>query len=145
MQEFIAMAASKFGLGEGDASNLTGGILGQIKEHVSGADFSALADKVPGLDALASSAEDAAPAGGGGGLLGGLSGALGGGGGLLGGLAEKVGGAAGIMGLIEKSGLSMDQAGGFLSSLVAWLKEKAGGGIIEKIVAQVPALKGLLG
>ncbi|MGK0360157.1 MAG: hypothetical protein ACI9U2_002469 [Bradymonadia bacterium] len=145
MQEFISMAASKFGLGEGDASSLTGGILGKIKEHISGEDFSALADKVPGLDALAASGEDAAPASGGGGLLGGLSGAFGGGGGLLGGLAEKVGGAAGIMGLIEKSGLSMDQAGGFLSSLVAWLKEKAGGGLIEKIVAQVPALKGLLG
>ena len=72
----------------------------------------------------------------------------GGGGGLggaLGGLAEKVGGAAGIMGLVEKSGLSMDQAGGFVSSLVAWLKEKAGGGIIEKIVSQVPALKSILG
>ena len=145
MQDFIAMAASKFGLSEGDASNLTGGILGQIKEHVSGDDFSALAAKIPGLDALAAS--DAEPAaGGGGGLLGGLSSALGGGGGgLLGGLAEKVGGAAGIMGLVEKSGLSMDQAGGFLTSLVTWLKEKAGGGVVEKIVAQVPALKSILG
>lgn len=148
MQEFISMAASKFGLSEDSASGLTGGLLGKLKESVSAEDFSALADKVPGLGDLADAGgESAEQSGGGGGLLGGLAGALGGGGGggLLGGLAEKAGGAAGIMGLVEKSGLDMSQAGGFVSSLVGWLKEKAGGGIVEKIVSQVPALKGLLG
>lgn len=144
MQEFISMAASKFGLSESSASDLTGGILAKIKDGVSGDDFGALADKIPGLSQLASSGESAEQSGGGG-LLGGLGGALGGGGGLLGGLAEKAGGAMGIMGLIEKSGLDASQATGFVGSLVGWLKEKAGGGLIEKIVSQVPALKGLLG
>jgi hypothetical protein len=146
MQEFISMAASKFGLSEDSASGLTGGLLGKLKENVSAEDFGALADKIPGLSQLADAGGDSAEqSGGGGGLLGGLTGALGGGGGLLGGLAEKAGGAADIMGLVEKSGLDVSQAGGFVSSLVGWLKEKAGGGLIEKIVSQVPALKGLLG
>lgn len=144
MQEFISMAASKFGLSEGSAADLTGGLLAKIKGSVDANDFSALADKIPGLGQLASQG-DAEQGGGGGGLLGGLGGAFGGGGGLLGGLAQKAGGAMGIMGLIEKSGLDASQASGFVGSLVGWLKEKAGGGLIEKIVSQVPALKGLLG
>lgn len=145
MQEFIAMAASKFGLSEESAGNLTGGLLGTVKEHVSAEQFSALADKIPGLDQLASAGGEAAEEAGGGGLLGGLTDALGSSGGLLGDLAQKAGGAADIMGLVEKSGLDASQAGGFVSSLIDWIKEKADGGIVEQIVSQVPMLKNLLG
>jgi hypothetical protein len=145
MKEFIAMAAKQFGMDESKVSSLTGGILDVVQSNSNEADFNELKSKVPGLGDLLGSASGGSQ---GGGLFGG-----GGGGGLLGGLASKAasalggssGGALDLVGLFTGSGLNASQGGSFLQMLVGFLKQKAGPAVVEKILAQVPQLKSLLG
>lgn len=131
MEEFIAQAAAKFGLSEDSISGLTGGILGKLKSVASADQFGQLADKVPGLQGLIDKA-GAGESSGGGGLLGGLAGAVGLGGGDL-------------MGLVSKSGLDISSFGDFVSSLSEFLKAKAGDGVVGDLLAKVPGLGKFLG
>ena len=137
MQEFIKAAMEKFGTSEEQTKSLTGGLLSLIKGEAGDADFGELAAKVPGLGALAE--EGGESSSGGGGLLGGALGlaasALGG----------KAGTALNLGAILEKSGLDLDQAGGFASLLTGFLKEKAGGDLVGGILEKVPDLKKLLG
>jgi len=144
MEEFITSAAARFGISPDKIRALTGGLLKKAKD-TGGADFDALADQVPGVEQAVDAADDEAPAGGGGGLLGGLGGGFGGG--LLSRAASAVGagGAVDIMGLFQKAGLDPSKAGGFASSLVSFLKDKAPAGLVDKVLDKVPALKNLIG
>ena len=143
MEEFITSAAAKFGISADKVRALTGGLLKQAKDH-GGGDFDALADQVPGVAQAADQADDDDKPAGGGGLLGGLGGF---GGGLLSKAASAVGagGAVDVMGLFQKAGLDPSKAGGFVSSLVGFLKEKAPAGLVDGIVAKVPGLKNFIG
>ena len=130
MDDFIAQAKSQLGLGESQAREATGGIMGMIKDQLGGGDFSELASKIPGADAIAGSG-----GGGGGGLLGKV-------GGLLGGKGDS---ALGALGALGKAGLEPDQMPGFLSLLTNFIKEKAGGDMLSKIFDKVPDLRSMLG
>ena len=68
-------------------------------------------------------------------------------GGLLGRAANAVGagGAVDIAGLFQKAGLDPSQASGYLTSLVDFLKSKVSGGLLERLLDRVPALKSMLG
>jgi len=138
MQEFFDLAASKLGIGGDVAKSATGGLLGLIKDNADGADFSALADKLPGAAALASTP---APAGGGGlgGMLGSVTSALGGSGALGG------GGALGALSALAGSGLSLDKIGDFAKLFMNFAKPKLGADLLGRIAAKVPGLGSLLG
>ncbi len=145
MEEFITSAAEKFGISADKVRSLTGGLLKKAKDH-GGDEFDALAQQVPGVEQAAASADDDddAPKGGGG-LLGGLGGGFGGG--LLSKAASAVGagGAVDVMGLFQKAGLDPSKAGGYVSSLVGFLKEKAPAGLVDGLLAKVPGLKNFIG
>ncbi len=140
MEEFITSAAAKFGISADKVRSLTGGLLKKAKDH-GGDDFDALAGQVPGVEQAATQADDDDDAPKSGGLLGGF------GGGLLSKAASAVGagGAVDVMGLFQKAGLDPSKAGGFVSSLVGFLKEKAPAGLVDGLLAKVPGLKNFIG
>jgi len=138
MDEFIKMVTSQLGIGEDASRSATGGILKMLKDQLDDSTFGSVMDKLPGASALLADAEsgEAAGSGGGGGLMGSLTsmaGSLLGGGG---------GGAAGVAKALGDSGIGLDKAGGFLSTLVTFLKEKLGDDMFGTIAAQLPALLG---
>lgn len=135
MNDFIQMAVSKLGVSEQSAKSATGGVLDMIQKQVGGGDFSKLLGAVPGAADLLKTA----PASGGGGGLGGLLGAASG---LLG---AKAGSILGAASMLEKSGLSLDKAGPFVSMLMDYFKGKAGNDVVSQILGKVPDLKKLLG
>ena len=135
MQDFIKMAAGQLGVGEDSVQNATGGLLGLLKDQADNGDVQELFSKLPGAEALAGGAGSD----GGGGLLGGLAGGLGGA------LGGKLGDVAGMLGALQGSGLNSDQLGSLVSMLVDYARQNAGDGLVEKLLSQVPALKGMLG
>ncbi len=130
--DFVSSAAQSLGVSTDQAGQAAGGLLGMIKDKVDGGDADALMKALPG-------AESFVGGGGGGGGLGGLMGAASG---LLGG---KAGAALGVMGLFEKSGLDAGQAGSLVSMFFDFATKNAGGDLVNRILEQIPDLKGLLG
>ncbi|MCB9547135.1 MAG: DUF2780 domain-containing protein [Myxococcales bacterium] len=139
MDEFFQQAAARFGISPDAIRSLTGGLLKKVKADGDDGDFEELAAQVPGVDAAVAAADEAPASGGGlgGGMLGGL----------LGRAANAVGagGAVDIAGLFQKAGLDPSQASGYLTSLVDFLKSKVSGGLLERLLDRVPALKSMLG
>jgi hypothetical protein len=131
MMSFLNSAAGSLGVSEDKLGAATGGLLDMIKGQVSADDGSALMKALPGADKL--------PNGGGGGGLGGLMGAASG---LLG---SKGGAALGVLGIFEKAGLDAGQASSFMPMLMDFVTKNAGGDLVNRIIEQVPDLKGLLG
>ncbi|NOZ39465.1 MAG: DUF2780 domain-containing protein [Planctomycetes bacterium] len=139
MDDFIKSVVEQLGIDESVTRNATGSVLGFLKENM-GDDFSQLAEKLPGADALISSAAEAAPAeGGGGGMLGGLASAA----------SSMLGSSAGegleLMSLLKNLGLSTDQGGSLVTMLISFIKEKLGDTVIGQIAEKIPALKAFLG
>lgn len=154
MDELLQQAASRFGIDAGQARGLAGAVFKTVRKEAADEDVAALDEAVPEAAQLAEEADDdEAPAAGGGGLGGALGGALGGfgGGGLggaLGGALGAVGGGGGAAGLIArfaKAGLGAGQATNFVQMIIDFVKQKAGGALVGRLVSQVPALKGLIG
>lgn len=136
MDEFLKLAQSKLNLSADDSKSATSAIAGILKDKMPTGDFSELISKIPGLNDLAGKEAEA----GGGGLLGGLaSGAssmFGGG---------DSGDALGVITKLATSGLSMDNAGSFIELFTGYVKEKAGDGILGKVLSSVPELKKFVG
>lgn len=132
IMSFVKMAAENLNVSEDSAKGATGGVLDVIKGQLGEGDFSELLSKVPGAEGLLGGSGGG---GGGGGMMGGLLGsavsAIGG---------EKAAGAAGLISAITSSGIGTDQAGGFMSMLVEYLKKQAGEQLMGKILSQVPGL-----
>ncbi|NND99323.1 MAG: hypothetical protein HKN47_18545 [Pirellulaceae bacterium] len=147
MDELIQKLTSQLGIDATTASAATNKAMAMVKDNVGADLFAKIEAQVPGASAAASAgataepaagAEAAAPAGGGG-LLGSLagmaSGALGGSG----------GGALGMAAALSSTGLKTDQLGGFVATVIEFLKEKVGDDVVNQILAKVPMLKGLAG
>ncbi len=140
MDELIQQLVDKLGIDPGTANAATGKAMALVKEH-SGEDlFSKISAAIPGAASAAEGAADTTSgATEGGGLLGSVasmaSNLLGGSGGDAVGLASTLG----------ASGLKADQIGGFVSTIVEFLKEKLGEETTDQILAKVPMLKSLLG
>ncbi|MCO4768433.1 MAG: DUF2780 domain-containing protein [Deltaproteobacteria bacterium] len=153
MQEFIKLAASQLGVSEDTGNAATKGVLGMLQDGMDGGDFGSLTSALPGAAELLGGGDDG---GGLGGALGGmLGGALGGGDPGGGGLGGMLGGALGgglgdnpmlaaVMQLAA-SGLDKEQAGPFIQLFLKFVQDKAGDGLLEKVLAAVPALKALGG
>ncbi len=137
MDEFIAMITKQLGIGEEAGRSATGGILKMIKDQLDDASFGSLLEKLPGAQALVDQSEASADSGNsGGGLMGSLTAMAGS---LLGGGDS---GAAGIAKTLAESGIGLDKAGGFLTSLISFLKEKLGADTFASVAAKLPDLLG---
>ena len=134
MEEFIQLACRQIGIGEGTARSATGGLLKFIKDQGGAADSESLLSSLPGSDALVTDAQ-ASTSGGAAGMLGGLGSMLGG----------NFATAAGAIGLVQQLGLDADKLGPFVGMFVAFVKEKAGADVIERVLANIPELKKLSG
>lgn len=133
MQEFIDLAVKQLGMKESGAKKATGGLLNLIKDNVPKGDFQQLLGKLPGAEGLLK--ESGAGGGGVGGMLGSLGGMLGG----------KAGSALSVAGLLEQSGLSTDKLGNFASMFIGFIEGKAGRDLIDRVLANVPEIKKLIG
>ena len=134
IMSFVKMAAQQLSVPEDSAQKATGGVLGVLKDQVSGGDFNELLSKVPGAEGLLGAAGGG---GGGGGLMGGLLGSA-----VSSVAGEKAAGAAGLISAITSAGIGGDKAGGFLSLLADYLKKQAGEQLMAKLMSQVPGLGG---
>lgn len=135
MDEFISMVTQQLGIGESESRSATGGILKLIKDQLDDSTFSSMMEKLPGAEGLLGEAESDEASGGGGGLMGSLTsmaGSLMGGDSGAGGIAKALGGA----------GIGLDKAGGFLSTLVEFLKNKLGADMFSTIAGKLPDLLG---
>lgn len=129
IDDFLSMASEKLGATASNTKQATSGLLGLVKEHADKADFSALADKIPGLGALADSTDGAEDGGGGiGGMLGNVLG----------------GGASNITQLLG-SGFDISKIGDLVGMLKEWLMNKVGGDLVGNIFKKLPDLGSLLG
>ena len=137
MEKFISMLTNQLGIGEDAGKSATGSILKMVKEQLDESSFGCLLSKLPGAEALVSQAEaGTGKPDGGGGLMGSLTSMAGS---LLGGGDS---GAAGIAKALGDSGIGLDKAGGFLSALITFLKEKLGDDMFANQAAQLPELLG---
>lgn len=130
IQDFLSLATSQLGVSEETTRSATGGLLSLIGDKVDAKDFQGLLGAMPGADALAQSGASS----GGGGVMGMVSG-------LAGGLGGKLGTAAGLLGMLKSSGLSLDQAGSFVSLFADFARKNVDGAVLNRILDSVPDLK----
>lgn len=135
IDDFYTQAAAQLGVSESAVEGLTGGVLRQLRDHASGGDFGELAGAVPGVREAADKAANGGS--GGGGLLGGMLGQAA--------SAVGVGGAFDLMQLLAKAGIDPATAGTYVMSLVGFLERHASPELVERLLANVPALKRMLG
>lgn len=135
MDEFISLVTSQLGVGEAESRSATGGILKMLKDQLDESTFSDVINKLPGASSLLADAESGAGKSSGGGLMGSLVS-------MAGGMLGGKGGAGDIMKSLADSGIGLDKAGGFLSALVAFLKEKLGDDMFGTLATKLPDLLG---
>lgn len=138
MHEFIENVTSKLGISQDQAQSATGSIMQMLRKQMNPQDYQQLEQKLPGSQELTqqvSSPEDqSAQQQAGGGGLGSMLGSLTGGAG---------GGMANLMGMFTKSGLKGNQVNSFVSMFLGYVRQKGGGGLLDKILQQVPGLSSL--
>lgn len=135
VQEFIDLVTSQLGVGEAESKSATSGIMDFIKEQLDDSSFSDLIGKLPGAEEFMAEQQSAAASpDAGGGLLGSLTSMAGS---LMGG---KGAGIAGVVAAIAASGISVDKAGGFLTMLINFIKEKLGNDGFSELAAKIPDL-----
>lgn len=148
IMDFVTQASGSLGIGEDKARSATGALLGAIQGGADKGDFQKLLGALPGAADLVKGA-GAAPAASGGGGLGGMLGGLGGaaakgGGGLMdvagGLLGGKAGGALSLLGALQGAGLDASKGGSFVTMFLAFVKEKAGAGLLSSLTSKMPEL-----
>lgn len=124
--ELLQQLVEKLGVTESQASGGTGLILQVAKEHLDGADFSKIAEYIPGAEGLI----EAAPSEEGGGMmgmLGGIASQLG---------ADKLGDLAGLASGFSKLDMDSGLVQKFISTVLDYLKDK-GGDSVQQLLANV--------
>lgn len=125
--ELVQMLMSQLGISEEQARGGAGLLFKMAKEKLGSGDFSQVADAVPDVENLMSSAPEA---GGVLGALGGLASSLGGGAGQLGNLAGLAGG-------FKNLNLDSGMIGKFIPVLMSFVQSKGGDavkGMLEKVL-----------
>lgn len=137
MQQIIAQLTAQLGLKKEQIEAGAGAILNLVKEKIPQAEFQQLLGKLPGANdwlakaqALPATAQQTAS-----GLLGQASNLLG----SLTGNAQ--GGLAALLSQLEKAGFKADSAMQFVPALLNQIKAAVGPEQLNKLLAQVPALK----
>lgn len=136
MDELIAQLSQQLGIDASVARNATNKAMSMVKEHAGEDLFSQITNAIP-------EAEDAAAAeptpGAGGGMLGKLAGMA------AGALGGNAGGGLEMASALTSTGLKTDQVGGFVKTLLDFLRQKAGDGVVDQVLGKFPMLKQLLG
>ncbi len=120
--DLISTLTQNLGVSESQATGGAGLLFKLAKDKLPAADFAKVTSAVPSVNGLIS----AAPAEGGGGMLGGLgklAGGLGGAGGSLGTLAAAAGG-------FSKLGMNAGMVGKFVPIILEFVKSKGGEGVM---------------
>jgi hypothetical protein len=141
IEDLIQQLADKIGIDESVAKMATGKTMAMVKS-VGGDDlFAKISDAIPGAAQLADteSAPDAPQAESGGGLLGTLTGLASS---VLGGSAGE---AMGLTSALNDAGIGMDKMSGFVSTIIEFIKDKAGEEVTDQLLSKVPMLKSILG
>jgi hypothetical protein len=126
MMELIELLTKNLGVGEDQAKGGAGLLFNLAKEKLGDADFSQLAQHVPGINELIGSAPKS---GGLGAALGGLASSLGGG-------ASKLGNIANLAGGFSDLGLDSSMLGKFIPIILSFVQEKGGSGV-KKLLGDV--------
>ena len=140
-QDVVNTIAQKTSIDQPTTEKVVGTILSVIQHEVDAATVEPWFAKLPGADQLAQQYDvmRAAPASGGGGLLGSLQSALGG---ILGG---KAGALVNGVAQLESTGLSMAQIQQAAATLIQQAKTAAGPQLTSQVLDSVPGLKSQLG
>jgi len=124
--ELVQMLVQQLGVSDEQASGGAGLLFKLAQNKLSSGEFVQVADAVPGIEGLISSAPQA---GGLAGALGGLASSFGGGGGQLAGLAELAGG-------FKNLDLDSDMIGKFIPIVLSFVQSK-GGDTLKQILTKV--------
>lgn len=139
MDELIQQLTSKLGIDASVATAATNKAMALVKEHAGDDLFDKISAAVPGASEAVSQAAAAPAADDGGGMLGKLAGMA----------SSALGGSAGggleIGAALSAAGLETDQLGGFLTTVIDFLKDKVGDEVVDQILSKVPMLKTLIG
>lgn len=131
--ELIQQLVSSLGVNEDQAKGGAGLLFNLAKDKLGAGDFQQLSNAIPGvLDLLG-----AAPASGGGGMMGALGSVASSLGGNLGGKMEGLGDLANLAGGFSQLGLSSDMVGKFVPIVLSFVQNQGGDGIkglLEKVL-----------
>jgi hypothetical protein len=138
MDELIKQLTAKLGIDESVASAATGKAMAMVREQVGDELFDKIASAIPGTSEIADAgAETALPNEGGGGMLGSLASMA----------SKALGGAAGggleLGAALGDAGLPTDQMGSFITTVIAFLKDKVGSEVVDQVMDKFPMLKTL--
>lgn len=133
MNPIITLLSQKVGLSEEAVKSGLAIILGLLKEKAPGSDFEKLINMIPGANELLGSVP--APATTGGGLLGGILGAIGG----------QAGEAAKALSAFQEAGIPVDKITPLVRGLFDQIKASGGEELTGKLLESIPALKVILG
>ncbi|AGB45819.1 hypothetical protein LB524_01605 [Mesorhizobium sp. ESP6-5] len=140
VQDIVNTVSQKAGLDQATTEKVVGTIFSVLEHEAEGTSASSFFAKIPGADALAQKYDVmAAPAGGGGGFLSSLQGALGG---VLG---EKAGALVNGLAALKASGLDLAQIQKAGETLVQQAEAAAGPDLTNQVLGSVPSLKSHLG
>jgi hypothetical protein len=114
--EILTMLTEQLGITEDQAKGGAGAIFSMAKEKLGEADFSKIADVVPGMDNLLGAAPES----------GGLAGAIGGLASKFGGGAGAIGSLAGLAGAFKSLDLDSDMVGKFVPIILSFVQAKGG-------------------
>ena len=130
MEEIITRIATSVGISEEVARQGVGIMLNFLMKEGDAGAVGQMIEKIPGAqDLVAAHTADEGAAGGGGGLMGGMSAMMGGGGGLM-----------GLAGQLQGLGLDMGEIQGMAKEFAAGAREKAGPAVMEQVAQSVPGL-----
>lgn len=140
MQDFIQNVMSRLGISQDQAQSATGGIMNMLQQQMNPQDFQQLQDKLPGSQEVMqqSAVQQQAPV---------QQPSQGGLGAIAQSVMQSAGGAGGVMGaiggLLNSTGLNANQGKSFVTMLLDYVRNKAGSGMLDKIIQQVPGLQAL--
>jgi len=141
VQDIVNTVSQKAGLDQATTEKVVGTIFSVLEHEAEGTSASSFFAKIPGADDLAHQYDvmAAAPAGGGGGFLSSLQGALGS---VLG---DKTGALINGVAALKASGLDMAQIQKAGTTLIQQAQAAAGPQLTNEVLDSVPSLKGHLG
>ena len=131
--ELIQQLVSSLGVNEDQAKGGAGLLFNLAKDKLGSGDFQQLTNAIPGVQDLLG----AAPASGGGSMMGALGGVASSLGGSLGGKMEGLGDLANLAGGFSQLGLSSDMVGKFVPIVLSFVQNQGGDamkGILEKVL-----------
>lgn len=138
MNQIIQFLSQQLNLPESVVRDAAGALLNFIKQKATGTQFESFIGLLPGASELMASSAGT-EASGGGGLLGGLIGAVSG---LIGGHGAE---AAQAISALEQAGVPADKTLPFAKGFFEQAKQIVGPDAINQLAANVPALQGFLG